>query len=94
MNVSAFQLVDGAEDDHGLHGGEGHHGREEARHGHEARAGLGGGERARGGVGEEEHRHRRQERGRADLGQLGRLLGIHYRGVQWEGGAVDGGSIT
>ena len=20
-------------------------------------------------------------------------LGIHYRGVQWEGGAVDGGSI-
>ena len=22
------------------------------------------------------------------------LLGIHYRGVQWEGGAVDGGSIT
>ena len=21
------------------------------------------------------------------------LLGIHYMGVQWEGGAVDGGSI-
>ena len=21
------------------------------------------------------------------------FLGIHYRGVQWEGGAVDGGSI-
>ena len=21
------------------------------------------------------------------------LLGIHYKGVQWEGGAVDGGSI-
>ena len=20
-------------------------------------------------------------------------LGIHYRGVQWEGGAVDGGSV-
>ena len=23
-----------------------------------------------------------------------RRLGIHYRGVQWEGGAVDWGSIT
>ena len=23
-----------------------------------------------------------------------KLLGIHCRGVQWEGGAVDGGSIT
>ena len=22
------------------------------------------------------------------------LLGIHYRGVQWEGGAVDGGSLS
>ena len=21
------------------------------------------------------------------------VLGIHYRGVQWEGGGVDGGSI-
>ena len=36
---------------------------------------------------------------RWDSGTLGffqpvsRLLGIHYRGVQWEGGAVDGGSI-
>ena len=26
--------------------------------------------------------------GAADAG-----MGIHYRGVQWEGGAVDGGSI-
>ena len=32
-------------------------------------------------------------RGRADRPREGGL-GIHYRGVQWEGGAVDGGSIT
>ena len=29
-----------------------------------------------------------------DKGDVGVVLGIHYRGVQSEGGAVDGGSIT
>ena len=35
---------------------------------------------------------RRQATVQAD-GPVANLLGIHHRGVQWEGGAVDGGSI-
>ena len=53
-----------------------------------------------GTVGDDCGNYEKVEYGNYDCGTSGQVLdrdpktlGIHYRGVQWEGGAVDGGSI-